>query len=183
MNCAPIFIISFQSDFDSCFVSYLELTSRSIREFGYNYDYIQFPSTKTYTKTIYTKTTQQIMVKQMKENPTPELTKEEILKILKEENPKLGKDYTQYILIIEYKKLNESLGIVKGELYKNDTTEYRASLLMPNPKGATWEDIGIGKSKFYGLTFDTREESIAELIGGFFRRSLKEGKLQDLIPR
>ena len=119
----------------------------------------------------------------MEENTTQELTKEEILKILKEENPKLGEKYTQYILIIEYKKLNENLGIIKGELYKNDIIEYRGSLLTPNPKGGSWENIGIGKSKFYGLTFDTREESIAELLGGFFKRSLKEGRLQDLISK
>ena len=109
----------------------------------------------------------------MEENTTQELTKEEILNILKEENPKLGEKYTQYILIIEYKKPNEKLGTIKAELHKNDTIEYRGSLLTPNPKGG----------KFYGLTFDTREESIAELFGGFFKRSLKEGKLQDLIPK
>jgi hypothetical protein len=111
------------------------------------------------------------------------ITKEEILRILKEENPKLEGNYTQYILLIEYKKLDNELGIVKGELYKNDTIEYRASWLKINPRGDDWDELNPGESKFHGVTFDTREEGFTELIGGFFKRTLKEGKLQDLIPK
>jgi len=117
------------------------------------------------------------------ETHTPKLTKEDVLRILKEENPQIDKNYTQYMLIIEYKRLNENTGIIKGELYKNDVIELRGSILIPNPIGDPWENLKPGESQFRGFTLDTKEESFGELIAGFFKRTLKEGKLQDFIPK
>ena len=128
----------------------------------------------------------------MEEIKYPEIsypTKEEIMQILKEENPPVGEinQYNQLFLIIEFKKINERIGIIKGELYGNEQLEYRGSILLPLFKTeadqqSTWNSIEVGKSIFYGMSFDTRELGLTEKVGDFIGRSFEEGKIQDFIP-
>ena len=117
------------------------------------------------------------------------LTKNELIQILREENPPVDDDnrFNQLFLIVEYKKINLRIGIIKGELYNNDQLDYRGSLLLPLMRSDTdqknqWDSIEIGKSVYYGLSFDARELCITEKIGEFLHRSIDEGKLQDFIP-
>lgn len=42
-------------------------------------------------------------------------------------------------------------------------------------------DLAPGQSRFNVLTFEIRGKSTMELTKGFFKRSLEEGKLQDLL--
>ena len=116
-------------------------------------------------------------------------TKEEIMQILKEENPPFDEinHYSQLFLIIEFKKINESIGIIKGELYGNEQLEYRGSILIPLFKTevnqqSNWNSIEIGKSIFYGISFDARELGLIEKVSDFIGRSFEEGKIQDFIP-
>ena len=119
----------------------------------------------------------------------PHPSKEEIIQILREENPPVdGEDrFNQLFLIIEFKKINARIGIIKGELYNNDQLDYRGSLLIPlsqdnvNQKNQ-WDSIEIGKSVYYGLSFDARELCLTEKIGEFFNRSIEEGRIEDFIP-
>jgi hypothetical protein len=117
------------------------------------------------------------------------LTKNEIIQILMEENPPVDGDnqFNQLFLIVEFKKINPRVGIIKGELYNNDQLDYRGSLLIPLMKNDTdqknqWDSIEVGNSVYYGVSFDARELCMTEKIGEFLHRSIDEGKLQDFIP-
>lgn len=117
------------------------------------------------------------------------LTKNEIIQILMEENPPVDGDnrFNQLFLIVEFKKINLGVGIIKGELYNNDQLDYRGSLLIPLMKNDTdqknqWDSIEVGNSVYYGVSFDARELCMTEKIGEFLHRSIDEGKLQDFIP-
>jgi hypothetical protein len=116
-------------------------------------------------------------------------TKNDIMQILKEENPPVdeSKRYNQLFLIIEFKKISEKIGIIKGELYGNGQLEYRGSILIPLlrvvvDQQSIWNSIEAGKSIFYGISFDTRELGLTEKVSDFFGRSIEEGKIQDFIP-
>jgi len=119
----------------------------------------------------------------------PVLSKEAIIQILRDENPPVDGDlyFNQLFLIVEFKKVSEIIGIIKGELYNNDKLDFRGSLIIPlsqndDNQQKNWNTIEIGKSVFYGLSFDSRELCITEKIKEFFNRSISEGKIQDFIP-
>jgi hypothetical protein len=117
-------------------------------------------------------------------------TKNEIIAILREENPPTDGDneFSQLFLILELKKINPHLGIIKGEYYNNDQLECRGSLLLPildnipNQPNNNWSSLEAGKSKYYGISFDARELRLTEKIGDFLSRSVSDGRLQDFIP-
>jgi len=119
----------------------------------------------------------------------PHLSKEEIIQILKDENPPIdGKDrFNQLFLIVEFKKINAQIGIIKGELYNNDKLDYRGSFLFPLTPDDTkqknlWDSIEIADSIYYGISFDARDLRLTEKVAEFFNRSIEEGKIQDFIP-
>jgi len=114
-------------------------------------------------------------------------SKDEIIEILKEENPIIEKGYSQVMLIFELKKIKDRIGIIKGEMYSNDMLEYRGSLLIPlNNMDANqqshWNSIETGQSMCYGFTLDSRDMCFTEKIGDFVSRSFAEGRIQDFIP-
>lgn len=115
------------------------------------------------------------------------LSKEEILKYLKEENPLIqGKEkYSQLILVLEIKKLRLNLGIIKGEYYQDEKLENKGSLLLPlnlSNQNNIWANLKEGESAFYGFTLDSREMKIPEKIMVFFNRSFEGATIQDFIP-
>ena len=115
------------------------------------------------------------------------LSKKEILHFLKEENPLIegNEKYSQLILVLETKKIQSNLGIIKGEYYNDDKLEYRGSLLVPlyfsNPNNI-WDNLKENESAFYGFTLDTREMKIPEKMMAFFSRSFEGATIQDFIP-
>lgn len=114
-------------------------------------------------------------------------SKDEIIAILKEENPIIEKGYSQVMLIFELKKINGGIGIIKGEMYTNDLLEYRGSLLIPlnnmdTNQQSHWNSIETGQSMCYGFTLDSREMCFTEKIADFVSRSFTEGKIQEFIP-
>ena len=114
-------------------------------------------------------------------------SKEEILELLKEENPLIQEDenYSQLIVVLETKKLRINLGIIKGEYYKDGKLENRGSLLLPidsSKKNSVWVNLKEGESAFYGFTIDSREMKIPEKIKDFFNRSFDGAIIQDFIP-
>lgn len=117
----------------------------------------------------------------------PQLSKEEVLNILKDENPiAANKDkYSQLILIVETKKVKDNLGIIKGEYYVNGTLDYKGSSLFPLfniSNQSVWNQLKIGENAYYGFTFDSREMKIPEKVIGFFNRSFEGATIQDFIP-
>ena len=114
-------------------------------------------------------------------------SKEEILELLKEENPLIQEDenYSQLIVVLETKKLRINLGIIKGEYYMDGKLENRGSLLLPidsSNKNTIWVNLKEGESAFYGFTLDSREMKIPEKIKDFFSRSFDGAIIQDFIP-
>jgi hypothetical protein len=112
--------------------------------------------------------------------------KSELLKALKKERPKAGK-FNHNIVVMEQKKISEKLGMLRFDWYADDKLEGSGSLAFPIPnqtEGKTdqWAKLGVGQSEFYALSLDFKAKSLAQMVGGFFRRSLEEGKLQDLLP-
>jgi len=116
-------------------------------------------------------------------------SKEEIIKILKEENPPIKgvEKYTQIMGVFEFRKVQKDLGIIKGEYYESDKPEYRGSLLVPLSKRPSdqpsiWDDLNEGKNKFYGFTLDSREMKVHEKFSAFLKRSFEDATIQDFIP-
>ena len=114
-------------------------------------------------------------------------SKEEILTLLKEENPLLDGEekYSQLILLLELKKIHSNLGIIKGEYYQDDKLENKGSLLLPlnsSDSNTIWTNIKEGGNCFYGFTLDSREMKIPEKIKSFFSRSFEGATIQDFIP-
>jgi len=114
-------------------------------------------------------------------------SKEEIIEILKSENPIIqgSEKYSQLILVLEIKKLNSNLGIIKGEYYQDNKLENRGSLMLPlhfSNQNTIWANINEGETAFYGFTLDSREMKIPEKILAFFSRSFDGATLQEFIP-
>lgn len=112
--------------------------------------------------------------------------KSEVLKALKKERPKTGK-FNHHMVLIEQKKISEKLGMLRFEWYADDKLEGSGSFAFPiqNQPGAandTWANLPIGQSEFFGFSIDFKAKTLSQMVGGFFRRSLEEGKLQDLMP-
>ncbi len=117
----------------------------------------------------------------------PQLSKKEILEILKDENPITvnNEKYSQLILIIETKKVKENLGIIKGEYYVDGTLNYKGSSLFPLfniSDQSIWKQLNVGENAYYGFTLDSREMKIPEKLIGFFNRSFEGATIQDFIP-
>lgn len=115
------------------------------------------------------------------------LSKNEILHFLKEENPLIegNEKYSQLILVLETKKIQSNLGIIKGEYYNDDKLEYRGSLLLPisfSDQNNIWDELKENESTFYGFTLDSREMKIPEKCMAFFSRSFEGATIQDFIP-
>jgi len=108
-------------------------------------------------------------------------TKEELMKTLETESIE-SKGYKRYIVLFEAKKLNEIYGIYKLEYYEGKDVKHKASLILPIVGISIFRGLDIGKSEFYGFTFDSKGEGMGKIIGDFFRRSFKDGRIQDFIP-
>jgi hypothetical protein len=128
------------------------------------------------------------MVENMKNSEIVQTySKEDILSLLKKENPLIqGKEkYSQLILVFETKKISFNLGLLKGEYYQDGKLEYRGSLLLPlnsSDQNTVWTKIKEGESAFYGITLDSREMKITEKIMDFIGRSFEESTISDFIP-
>jgi len=86
------------------------------------------------------------------------------------------KDFENYILILERKKVSNNIGIFKGELIQNDQVILRGKLTV-YPGSPDWEMIEVGESIFNGLCLDYKGEKLSELFIEGFKNSLRDGKL------
>jgi hypothetical protein len=117
--------------------------------------------------------------------------KQLLQKIRRETRPQKG--FNQWIFVLERRRLAEDAGLLLGEAQLNGKVEWSGSVSIPLPEKkkfsptgqelpGEWDDIAPGKSKFNVFTFEMRGKTVADTIKGFFKRSLEEGKLQDLLP-
>ena len=88
-------------------------------------------------------------------------------------------------MVLEIKKINSNIGIIKGNYYRDDKLENRGSCLLPLDfvnQNDIWKNINEGETAFYGFTFDSREMKIPEKILAFFSRSFEGATIQEFIP-
>jgi hypothetical protein len=112
--------------------------------------------------------------------------REKLLQLLESEREReKGEKFQEYTLIIEAKKISENLLITKGFLYQNKKLIIRGSftsVIKDMKDMEKWFNKSIGEKSLIGITFDSKEQSIGDIVKGFLSRSIKEGSIQDFIP-
>src|SRR3989338_6716017 len=106
-------------------------------------------------------------------------TKKEVLNILLKEIPKQNK-MEKYILIVEHKKINDSLGIIKAEILKNGKTILvgsMTSLPQKSEESFNWDILQAGESFFDGFSADFGKETLGSMIKEGLKNSIKSGKI------
>ena len=105
-------------------------------------------------------------------------SKEEILEALSD-NKKL-EGFGKLILLIEHKKISNTIGLITAELLQNNkivligkTTVFPESL----PDSFDWGKLAIGESCFDGFSLDYKGEKLSQLIIQGFKNSIKNGKI------
>lgn len=110
--------------------------------------------------------------------------------IRRETKPPRG--FGQWILVIERRCVSESVGLLRVEAQLDGKLEWSGSVSIDLPEQkkygpdakeiqSEWETLEVGQSRFNILTFEMRGKSVAELVKGYIKRSLEEGKIQDLL--
>ena len=106
-------------------------------------------------------------------------SKKEIIDILLRENPK-QKGMDKLMLVIEHKKINKNLGLIKGEILKDGKVILTGSMTCIPKKLADsfdWNMLNDGKSFFDGFSVDYGKETIGSIIKEGLKNSIKEGKI------
>lgn len=106
-------------------------------------------------------------------------SKKEIIDILLKENPK-QKGMDKLILLIEHKKINTNVGIMKGEILKDGKIVLTGSMTCMPKKSIDsfdWNMLNNGESFFNGFSVDYSKETIGSMIKEGLKKSIKEGKI------
>ena len=117
------------------------------------------------------------MVKKKINNEFP--SKKEIIATILKEDPQIKK-FEKLILIIEHKKINPTLAIIKGELVQNGRVVLKGSMsCIPerSDDSFNWNILKAGQSYFNVFSFDYKGETITSLITQGLKKSLKEGRI------
>ena len=104
-------------------------------------------------------------------------SKDEIIEALKDDKELKG--FEEMIVILEFNRKSEKIGLIKGELRQNDEIVIRGKLtVFPKTmaKSSMWDDIEVGESIFYGFQGEFKEETLFDLFADGFRNSIREGK-------
>ena len=113
-------------------------------------------------------------------------SKDDILQILKKENPLENNEekYSQIILVVELKKIDNTFGIIKGEYFQGDKLENKFSIMLPltTSSESIWRTLNIKESTFYGFTLDSRTMKLPERVMDIINRSFDGATIQDFIP-
>jgi hypothetical protein len=119
-------------------------------------------------------------------------TKKQLLRAIRKET-KAPKGFTQWVLILEHRRLSDVVGLLRFEAQLDGKDEWSGSISvnLPEQKKYTsdgrevpneWDKITPGQSRFNVFTFEVRGKSVLEATKAFFKRSFEDGKLQDWIP-
>jgi hypothetical protein len=105
-------------------------------------------------------------------------SKEEILNALTDDEKLAG--YGKLILIIEHKKISDTIGLIQGELLKNDAVILKGKMTEypeTTQDSFDWDVLDIGESYFEGFSLDYKGEKISDLIIQGIKSSIKAGKI------
>ena len=119
-------------------------------------------------------------------------TKKQLLRAIREQT-KPPKGFGQWILVLEHRRLTADVGLLLVEAQLDGKNEWSGSISVNLPEQkkfgpdgreipSDWEKLAPGQSLHNVLTFEMRGKSLVELAKGFIKRSVEEGKLQDLLP-
>ena len=106
-------------------------------------------------------------------------SKNDIIDTLLKEDPK-PKKFEKLIIVIEHKKINNVLGLVKGEVLQNQKVVLKGSMTCIPEKteeSFNWDILEVGQSYFEGYSLDYKGETIGSLIKQGLKKSIKEGKI------
>ena len=121
-------------------------------------------------------------------------SKKQLLRaIRKETRPQKG--FGQWIFIFEAKKVTDALGLIRVEGYSDKRLEWSGSLSVNLPQAKTfgpdgkelagqveWDKLTAGESTHCVLTMEMRGKTLWEGAKDMVKRSVAEGKLQDIFP-
>jgi hypothetical protein len=119
-------------------------------------------------------------------------TKKQLIQAIRKQT-KPQKGFAQWLLVIEHRRLSENMGLILIEAQLDGKIEWSgsASANLPEakkigldgqPAPSEWDQLKPGQSRFNAFTFEMRGKSVIEMMKGVVKRSLEEGKLQDLLP-
>lgn len=104
-------------------------------------------------------------------------TKEKVLQALAEGGNLNG--FEKYALIIEYKKISGTIGVVTGELLQNNKILLRGKLVVfpeTQPDSFDWGLLKAGENYFQGYSLDYKGETLIQLIKQGLKKSIKNGR-------
>ena len=105
-------------------------------------------------------------------------TKADIIRALTpKEKPK---GHQQYILILEFHKMNSKLGIITGELLQDGKIVGRGKMTelpMTNEDSFDWDKLKISESYFQGFSLESKPESLVQTIISGSKNALKAGRI------
>lgn len=120
-------------------------------------------------------------------------TKRELIKKLIEDEPE---EDQRFIFVIEYQKINETLGFMKFEVFDKEKTVFRIKIQQDitqiNPAGPTkktflsanspqnqfnWSSLKVGEKKFVVGLVDLEAKGIFDKIREGIETSMEEGRI------
>lgn len=118
-------------------------------------------------------------------------TKKQLLKIIRKET-KPPKGFGQWVIVLERRRLSESLGLVVLEAELDGKPEWSGSMSVGLPEAkkfgpegkelpSEWDAIAPGESGFSVFTLELRGKTLIESAKGWIKRSFEDGKIQDLL--
>ncbi|MCX6776084.1 MAG: hypothetical protein NT130_04530 [Candidatus Micrarchaeota archaeon] len=105
-------------------------------------------------------------------------TKEEVIKALLDDKELKG--FKKYMLVLEYKKISEGLGLIKAELIHNNKAVLRGKMTeFPETTSESfeWDKLRAGQSYFVGFSLDYTEETFVQGVINGIKKSMKEGRI------
>jgi len=105
-------------------------------------------------------------------------TREEIIQALCDDKELKG--FEQLLVILEFNRKTDKIGLIKGELLQNDDVVVRGKLtvfpgMMPDP--SMWSNLKVGESVLYGFALEYQGEKLFDMLVEGFKNSIRDGRI------
>lgn len=118
-------------------------------------------------------------------------SKKQLLRVIRKET-RPPKGFGQWVIILEHRRLSDTVGLFRVEAHNDKKLEWSGaiSVNLPEPKKfgpdgkevvSDWEKLASGQSSFNVFTLEMRGKSVVEMAKGWIKRSLEDGKIQDVL--
>lgn len=105
-------------------------------------------------------------------------TRDEIIKALSDD--KNTRDLEQVLVILEFDRKTDRIGLIKGELLQNNSIIVRGKLtVFPEmmQDQSIWNNLKVGESAVYGFALEYQEEKLFDMIIEGFKSSIRDGRI------